>query len=142
MGRFSRESPLHFASQFNEGQLLKKKNWLLLEQSLSFKSRPYLRKEAMRNFQMLFPLFKMVEGDRFILYWNDLAWKCTYSIIYLKNACFNEILCLATPLYLHTIIPSYSIVKFFLDERKMEINNNSKTVMIKKGWETLLAEND
>ena len=31
---------------------------------------------------------------------NDLAWRCTYSIIYLKNACFNRILGLAMPLIL------------------------------------------
>ena len=42
---------LQFASLFNEGQLLKEKNLLL-----SFKCRPYLRKEAMRNLQRLFHL--------------------------------------------------------------------------------------
>ena len=47
---------------FSDGQLLKKKNLLLLEQILSFKTRPYLRKEAMRNLRKLFPLVSMMEG--------------------------------------------------------------------------------
>ena len=56
-----------FASFFNKGQLLKEKNFLLEEQILSLKSRPYLRKEAIK-LQKLFPLVKLVEGDRIIPY--------------------------------------------------------------------------
>ena len=39
-------------------------------QILSLKSRPFLRKEAIRNLQKLFPLVKMVEGAD--LYHNRL----------------------------------------------------------------------
>ena len=68
MGRFSREPTLHFAALCSEGQLLKEKNLLLLEQMFPFKSRPYLRKEAMRNLQKFFLRVKTVEGGRFIPY--------------------------------------------------------------------------
>ena len=62
MGRFSRELPCFFASLFNEEQHLKGNNL----QILSFKSWPYLRKEALRNLQKMSPspLVRMVEGGQ------------------------------------------------------------------------------
>ena len=58
----------------------------------------------------------MVEGVRFIPYKNELAWSCTYSIIYLKNARFNTI-SLAVPLIfmVSSIIgsPKLSVSSFF-----------------------------
>ena len=51
-----------FSSIFSEGKFLMENNLLLLKQILSFKSRPYLRKEAMRNLQKLSPLVIMMEG--------------------------------------------------------------------------------
>ena len=67
MGIFARESTLYLASLFNEGQLLKEKNLLHLEQILSFKSRPYLRKrsnETMRNLRKFLPPPPCKNGGR------------------------------------------------------------------------------
>ena len=41
------------------------------------------------------------EGVGFMPYLNDLAWRFTYKMIYLKNACFHSILGLAMPFATH-----------------------------------------
>ena len=72
------------------------KNLLLLEQILSFNSKPYLRKEAMRNLQKLFPLPVWWKGA--VLFHIRMISLGDGHIQLLKNICFNKILDLATPL--------------------------------------------
>ena len=93
---------------------------LLKEQILPFKSKPYLRKEAIRNLQTLSPppprpLVNMVKGGRFIPDLNDLALRCTNSFIYLQNARFNKILGLATPLSYFAFYKTIEVYVFVYD---------------------------